>query len=140
MPMARAFCASIAIGVSTSPCTVIIRSAISSMITTMYGRMSPRYTLSSNATSLRRGVLSGCSFLHALVEVLEVAAAVGREQLVPLLHLHHRPLQHRRRITVVGDHLVPQVRQRVVHRQLDHLRVHHQEAQRLAACAGRRGS
>ena len=37
MPIARAFCASIAIGVSTSPCTVIMRSAISSMMTTMYG-------------------------------------------------------------------------------------------------------
>ena len=44
MPIARAFCASIAIGVSTSPCTVIIRSAISSMTTTMYGRMPPLYS------------------------------------------------------------------------------------------------
>ena len=37
MPMARAFCASIASGVSTSPCTVIIRSASSSMISTIIG-------------------------------------------------------------------------------------------------------
>jgi hypothetical protein len=41
MPMARAFCASSASGFSTSPCTVIIRSASSSMITTMYGSGPP---------------------------------------------------------------------------------------------------
>ena len=59
MPMARAFCASIAIGVSTSPCTVIMRSAISSMTTTMYGSMPPLYVVSSNATSGCFGSLSG---------------------------------------------------------------------------------
>src|SRR5712672_2250290 len=100
MPIARAFCASMAMGVSTSPCTVIIRSAISSMITTMYGRMSPRYTESSKATSLRRGVL------HPAIEVLQVAAAVGGEQLVPLLHLQHGPLEDGRRVAVIGDDLV----------------------------------
>jgi hypothetical protein len=35
MPMARAFCASRASGVSTSACTVIIRSASSSITMTM---------------------------------------------------------------------------------------------------------
>ena len=37
IPVARAFCASIASGFSTSPCTVIIRSASSSTKRTMYG-------------------------------------------------------------------------------------------------------
>jgi hypothetical protein len=35
IPIARAFCASMASGFSTSPCTVIIRSASSSITTTM---------------------------------------------------------------------------------------------------------
>ena len=51
MPIARAFCASSASGVSTSPCTVIIRSASSSITMTIYGWMPPRYVRSSNATS-----------------------------------------------------------------------------------------
>ncbi len=41
MPIARAFWASIASGVSTSAAQVIIRSASSSMTTTMYGRIPP---------------------------------------------------------------------------------------------------
>ena len=39
MPIARAFCASRASGLSTSACTVIIRSASSSMMMTMKGRI-----------------------------------------------------------------------------------------------------
>jgi len=58
IPIARAFCASIAIGVSTSPCTVIIRSAISSMMMTMYGNAFPSYSPSSNAMSAAIGRLS----------------------------------------------------------------------------------
>ena len=38
MPMARAFWASIASGVSTSACTVIMRSASSSITMTIMGR------------------------------------------------------------------------------------------------------
>ena len=58
MPIARAFCANIASGVSTSACTVIIRSASSSITTTMYGSTPPVYVLTSNATSGRRGFRS----------------------------------------------------------------------------------
>ncbi len=43
IPMARAFCASIANGVSTSACTVIIRSASSSTTSTMYGKLPSVY-------------------------------------------------------------------------------------------------
>ena len=68
MPMARAFCASMAIGVSTSPWTVIMRSAISSITTTMYGRMPPLYSVFSNATSGRFGSLSGTASCTRLLK------------------------------------------------------------------------
>ena len=132
MPIARAFCASIASGVSTSPCTVIIRSASSSMIDDDVRQDAARVRRGPRTRRpCRFGVLSGAPSCTLAVEVLDVARAVRGEQLVALLHLQHRPLEHRRRVAVVGDDLVPQVRQRVVHRQLDHLRVDHQEAQRL---------
>ena len=50
MPIARAFCASIASGVSTSAATVIIRSASSSITTTMYGSTPPVYSRFSKLT------------------------------------------------------------------------------------------
>jgi len=68
-----------------------------------------------------------------LIEVLNVARAVGREQLIALLHFEHGPLEQRRGVPVVRDHLVPLVRQRVVDGELDHFRVDHQEAE----CLGR---
>src|SRR5207245_2461066 len=50
IPMARAFCASVARGVSISPCTVSIRSASSSTISTMYGTTPPVYSPSSGSS------------------------------------------------------------------------------------------
>ena len=75
-------------------------------------------------------LLQACAFLHPAIEVLHVAAAVRRQQRIAVLHLEHSPLEHRGRVAIVGDHLVPEMWQRVVHRELDHLRVDHQEAQR----------
>ncbi len=60
MPMARAFGASIASGVSTSAAQVIMRSASSSMTTTMYGSTFPLYSRSSKATPASLGFTSGC--------------------------------------------------------------------------------
>ncbi len=70
-----------------------------------------------------------------LVEVLDVPRAVRREELIALLHFDHGPLEQRGRITVVGDHLVPLMREHVVHRELDHLRIHHQEPEGLRRMA-----
>src|SRR5437870_1108328 len=72
---------------------------------------------------------------HLAVEVGDVARVVGVEQLVAALHLAHRPLERGRGLLVVGHHGVPQMGQRVVHRQLDHLRVDHQEPELLRRVA-----
>ena len=145
-PTARAFCASRASGVSTSACTVIIRSASSSTTTTMSGSLPSVY-----ASDLgRRGGVSGASaamsverrrvarrvperlaLQHLAVEVAHVARAVGLEQGVAALHLADRPLEHPRGLLVVGDDRMPEMGQVLVHRQLDHLRVDHQEPQVL---------
>ena len=109
MPMARAFWASMASGVSTSPCTVIIRSASSSTTITMSGsdrlRCTPRPAAGSGAVVLRLGADVGQGGLrsgriperlplgHLPVEVGQVPGAVGVEQLVAPLHLVHRPLE-----------------------------------------------
>ena len=140
MPMARAFCASSASGVSISPCTVIMRSASSSITTTMYGNTPRRYValLERHVGLLRR--LERGALPQPVVELLHVPAAVGGEQLVALLHLDQRPFEHRRRVAVVGDHFVAEMRERVVHRQLDHLGIDHQEAQRLRRVPVDRGS
>ena len=66
--------------------------------------------------------------LHPTVEFLQVAAGVRLEQPVAVLHLHHRPLEHRGRVTVVGNHLVTQMRERVIDAQFDHFRIDHQES------------
>ena len=77
--------------------------------------------------------------LDLAVEVGQVAGAVGLEQLVAPVHLEHRPLEHRGRVVVVGHHLVPQVGERVVHRELHHLRDRPSAAAAPAACGGRSG-
>ena len=143
MPMARAFCASSASGVSTSACTVIIRSASSSMTMTMSGSMPSVYVSSAggsggvsaaSALMVDEGGLGPgrvperLAVLDLAVEVGQVARPVGLEQLVAPVHLEHRPLEHRGGVVVVGHHRVPEMGERVVHRELDHLRVDHQEA------------
>jgi hypothetical protein len=51
------------------------------------------------------------------------------KQLIPPFHLVNRPLEHPRRFAVAGDDLVAEMRERVVGRQLDHLRIDHQHAE-----------
>ena len=84
--------------------------------------------LERHFVSLR--VLELLPFVDLAVEILDVAGAIGGEQLVAVLHLEHRPLEHGGGVAIVGDDLVPQVRKNIVHRELDHLRIDHQEAQR----------
>ena len=60
MPIARAFWASIASGVSTSACTVIIRSASSSITMTMSGSMPSRVGLDSAAVGGVSGASARC--------------------------------------------------------------------------------
>ena len=67
--------------------------------------------------------------LHTTIELLQIAAGIRFQQTVAVLHLHDGPLEHRRRIAIVGNHLVTQVRQRVVDAELDHFRIDHQESQ-----------
>ncbi len=84
--------------------------------------------LERHFVSLR--VLELLSFVDLAVEILDVARAIRGQQLVAILHLEHRPLEHGGGVTIVGDDLVPQVRKNIVNRELDHFRIDHQEAQR----------
>ena len=66
-----------------------------------------------------------------LIEVGDVPGVVGVEQPVAALHFPHGPLQHVRRLVMARHHRQAEVRQRAVHRQLDHLRVDHEQLQLL---------
>ena len=70
-------------------------------------------------------------FVDLPVEVGDVAGAVGVEQLVAPVHLVHRPLEDPGGVIVVGDDLVTEMGQVVVHREFDHLRIHHQKPEML---------
>src|SRR5881398_2075302 len=69
--------------------------------------------------------------IDLLVEVDDVARVVRVQQPVAPLHLPHRPFEHARGLVVVGHHRQTEVRQFLVHRKLDHLRVDHQQLQPL---------
>ena len=60
------------------------------------------------------------------IEILNVSGLVGMKQLVSPFHFVQRPLERLCCLCVVSDYRVAQVRQLIVHRQLDHLRVDHQ--------------
>jgi hypothetical protein len=87
MPTARAICARRQIDSSTSLPATIIRSASSSMTTMMKGSgfgSSPFFTASG---------FSASAWPDVAVVLVDVADALGRERLVALLHLAHRPAQ-----------------------------------------------
>jgi len=71
---------------------------------------------------------------------LDVARAGFGEQLVPALHLLGSPQQHRHRALDIDDDGRDQVRDAIVDRQLDALRVDHQQAQRLGRVRQQEGS
>ena len=118
MPTARAICASRAIDSSTSLLATIIRSASSSMTTTMKG--------SGLGASPFFGVpLLGDRLLDVAVVLLDVADAFGGERLVALLHLAHRPAQRVRGLLRIDDDRRQQVRDVLVHPELEALGIDH---------------
>ena len=118
MPTARAICARRQIDSSTSLPATIIRSASSSTTTTMKG--------SGRVGSPSFGLLAGLEHRpHVAIELLDVAHAVGRERLVALFHLAHRPAQRVRRLLRLDDDRRHQVRNVFIHPELEALRIHH---------------
>ena len=91
MPTARAFCARRTMKLSTSLPLVIIKSASSSMMITMYGSFLGIFASSSGVRGLEP---LDQLLLRQLVVVLDVSHAGLGEELVPLVHLLARPFQH----------------------------------------------
>ena len=115
IPTARAICAIRQIESSTSRGATIIRSASSSITTTMYGKCSYFGLLAGrDPEACRRG---------DLVVAVDVAHADRREQLVAQLHLADDPLQRLGRALRVHDHRREQVRDVGEVGELDALRV-----------------
>ena len=125
MPTARLFCARRMMCLSTSLAAVIIRSANSSATMTMYGMCVGICWRS--LVVLRLDPLHQLLFAQLVVDA-DVPHAGAGQQVVPLLHLLHRPAEDRLGLPHVGHHRVHQVRQALVGAELDHLRVDHQHA------------
>ena len=118
MPTARAICASRQIDSSTSLPATIIRSASSSTTTTMKGRGrvgSPSFGASPDS-SIARTLRLNCSMLRT-----PYAASV----LVAVFHFAHRPAQRVGGLLRFDHHRRHQVRNVLVHPELEPLRVHH---------------
>ena len=81
----------------------------------------------------RSGLPASLRVLHLLVEAGEVAHADRRHQLVAPLHLGDAPAQRVGGFLHVGDDRREQMRNALVHRQLQHLRVDHDHAHVLGA-------
>jgi hypothetical protein len=102
---------------STSLLATIIRSASSSMITTMNG--------CGLYFTVGRCAFLGDRLLDVAVVLLDVAHPFGRERLVALFHLAHRPAQRIRRLFRVDDDRGHEVGDVLVHPELQALRVDH---------------
>ena len=120
MPTARAICASRQIDSSTSLLATIIRSASSSMTTTMKGS-------GFGVLAVLRRPLLGERLADVAVVLLDVAHALGRERLVALLHLADGPAQRVRRLLRIDDDRRQQVRDVLVHPELEALRIDHDQ-------------
>ena len=118
MPTARAICARRAIDSSTSLLATIIRSASSSMTTTMKGSV-------LGASPFCGRALFGDRLLDVAVVLLDVAHAFRRERLVAFFHLADGPAQRVGRLFGIDDDRRHQVRDVVVHPELQPLRVDH---------------
>ena len=132
MPDARAFCAMRAISSSIFLPVTIIRSASSSMTTTMNGISS----IGSGASGVSvNGIGQRLAGLLRLddpgVVPGEVAHAERAHQLVAALHLAHAPVERVAGELHVGDDRREQVRNALVDRQLQHLRVDQDQAHLL---------
>ena len=131
MPAARAFCARRAISSSIFLPTTIIRSASSSMTTTMNGSALERLGLAraSSAERVRMRLAASRPPRSILLVVAgQVAHAELAHQLVAPLHLADAPVQRVGRLLHVGDDRREQVRDALVDRQLEHLRVDQDQA------------
>ena len=120
MPTARAICASRQIDSSTSLPATIIRSASSSITTMMNGSVfagSP--FLAGSFWSIRIRMLR--------LYLLDVPHPFRRQGLVPLLHLADGPPQRVRGLLRVDDDRREQVRDVLVHPELEPLRVDHDQ-------------
>jgi hypothetical protein len=111
MPAARAFCARRAISSSTFLPTTIIRSASSSITTTMKGS---RSSGSGDSGVRLNGFGMNSPRSGGVVDLLVVAGQVAHAQLahelVAALHLGHAPVQRVAGLLHVGDHRRQQVR------------------------------
>ena len=128
MPAARAFCARRAISSSIFLPATIIRSASSSITTTISGSVDSGSGSSGVSENGLPIFFPSLRVADLLVEAREVAHADGRHQPVAFLHLADAPVQCVRREFHVGDDRREQVRDPFVDRQLEHLRVDHDQS------------
>ena len=129
MPAARAFCARRAISSSIFLPTTIIRSASSSITTTMNGSRSSGsgcFGRQAERVGQRLAALGGLGDL--LVVADEVAHAELAHQLVAPLHLADAPVERVGGLLHVGDDRAQQVRDAFVDAHLEHLRVDQDQA------------
>jgi hypothetical protein len=82
---------------------------------------------------IEQGTASILGVLHLLVETGQIAHTDRSHQLVAALHLGNAPAQRVGRLHHVGHHRRQQMRDAVVDRQLEHLRVDHDHAHVLGA-------
>ena len=131
MPDARAFCASRAISSSTFLPTIIIMSASSSMITTMNGIGCELGRLVVLGLGLERRIEQRLAVVDSVLNLLVVARQVADtepgHQRVAALHLRDAPAQRVRGLLHVRDDGREQMRDALVDRELEHLRVDHDE-------------
>ena len=129
MPAARAFCASRAISSSTFLPVSIIMSASSSTTTTIQGSFASTGASPSEPSGRNSGSLIGAPpsgrRAHLAVVAADVAHPQRRHQPVAPVHLHDAPAQRVRRMLHVRHHRREEVRNALVHRQLQHLRIDH---------------
>ena len=123
MPTARAICARRQIDSSTSLLATIIRSASSSISDDDEGQRLDFVAVLVE----QRSLLLGHAPPDVAVVLLDVADADGGERLVALFHLPNRPAQRVRRQLGIDDDRRQQVRDVLVHAELETLRVDHDQ-------------
>ena len=134
MPAARAICARRCTAASISLPATIIRSAISSTTTTMNGSGSSASGCSSNVgrpvseskpvcTRAGNDLALAAGVLDAFVVAADVAHAELAHRAIAAFHFAHGPFQRGHRFGRLGDDGRHQMRDAVVDRQFQHLRI-----------------
>src|SRR6185437_5821666 len=133
MPAARAFWAIRAISSSTFLPTTIIRSANSSMTTTICGKR----VSGSGASGVKLNGLGSFSSRLAASSILllpgQVAHAELAHELITALHFGHRPIERMPGLAHIGDDGTKQVRDPFVDAHFEHLRIDEDHAYILRA-------